>query len=161
MGGLVATPIPARSNFAMGSFPPAAFSAPTGQSNRDAAYYALNLSPQEQALYSRHLTNLNGPGGVDNSDGSRSTLYQAVQEHGGKFYSVPTVWDGRREVEPYTRQDGTTMDVPNSTALGNVAKLGWDAFPSYTTPEEADSRYDQMHGYMERDTADYMKQRGQ
>lgn len=131
-----------------------------------AAQQGLNLSPQEQALYSRHLTNLNGPGGVDNPpdeenpQGSRSTLYQSVQEHNGKFYSIPTVWDGKREIEPYARPDGSVMDVANPTALANVAKAGWDTFPSYATPDEADARYDQMHGYMDQDTADYMKQRG-
>src|SRR4051812_4169706 len=119
MGALMTAPIPARSNFAMMPFaqqPGATFPPPTSN-NSALASQELNLSPEEQALYSRHLTNLRGPGGVDNSDGSRSTLYQAVQEHNGKFYSVPTVWDGRREVEPYTRQDGSTMDVPNPTAL--------------------------------------------
>lgn len=134
---------------------------PPTSPNLVAAQQALTLNPQEQALYQRHLTNLNGPGGVDNPDGSRSTLYQSVQEHNGKFYSVPTVWDGKRETEPYTRPDGSTLDVPNQTALANVDKAGWETFPSYATPEAADDRYDQMHGYMEQDTADYMKQRGQ
>lgn len=135
--------------------------APPTSPNLIAAQQALQLSPQEQALYQRHLTNLTGPGGVDNPDGSRSTLYQSVQEHGGKFYNVPTVWDGKRETEPYTRGNGTVMDVPNSTALANVDKAGWDTFPAYATPEAADARYDQMHGYMDADTAAYMQQRGQ
>lgn len=128
------------------------------QSGLAAAHAALNLSPQEQALYQQHLTNLYGQGGVDNKDGSRSTLYQAVQEHNGKFYNIPTVWNGKREVEPYTTSDGTKMDVPNQTSLANVAKAGWNNFPSYNTPDEADARYDAMHKYMEQDTANYMKQ---
>lgn len=161
MGSMMTMPAPDRSTLAMGAYPPAAL-APVSRSNMDAAHMALNMSPQEQALYARHLTNLNGPGGVNNPDGSRSTLYQATQEGpGGKFYNIPTVWDGRREVEPYMLPNGSTMDVPNATTMANVAKTGWDTFPSYATPEAADSRYDQMHGYMERDTADYMKQRGQ
>jgi hypothetical protein len=138
------------------------FAQPPPQSNFAAAHAALNLTPQEQALYQRHLTNLNGPGGVDNPpdaqnpQGSRSTLYQAVQEHNGQFYSIPTVWDGKREVEPYTRPDGSVMDVPNQTALDKVAKTGWDQFPAYSTPDEADARYAQMHDYIDKDTADYM-----
>jgi hypothetical protein len=164
MGSMMATtPVPAQSNFAMMPFPqqqPAAQFPPPVSPNLIAAQQQMNLSPQEQALYSRHLTNLNGPGGVNNPDGSRSTLYQSVQEHGGKFYSIPTVWDGKREVQPYTRQDGSTMDVANPTALANVSKAGWDTFPSYPTADEADSRYDQMHGYMDQDTADYMKSIG-
>lgn len=119
----------------------------------------LKLTPQELALYQMHLQNLTGPGGVDNPDGSRSTLYQAVQEHNGKFYNVPTVWNGKREVEPYKRDDGTVMDVPNSAALANVEKVGWDKFPSYATPDEADARYDAMHKFMEQDTSQYLGSR--
>jgi hypothetical protein len=123
----------------------------------DEADEALGLNEQEADLYKRHLSNLNGPGGVDNPDGSRSSLYQAVQEHNDKFYNIPTVWNGKRETEPWTRpSDGKTFDVPNDTAMQNVAKEGWEKFPSYKTPDEADARYDQMHGFMERDTEDYL-----
>lgn len=141
---------------------PLSFAAPMmpQQTSLPQADAAMNLSPQEQALYMRHITNLYGPGGVDNADGSRSTLYQGVEPHDGRFYNVPTVWDGKREVQPFTKQDGSTMDIPNGTALNNVAKAGWGSFPSYSTPDQADARYDQMHGFMERDTADYMKNRG-
>jgi hypothetical protein len=132
---------------------------PQFQSNLPAARQMLNLNPQEQALYQRHLTNLMGVGGVDNPDGSRSTLYQSVQEHNGKFYNVPTIWNGKRETEPYTRPDGSTMDVPNQIALDNVAKAGWDSFPSYQTPDAADARYDQMHSFMEKDTQQYLGSR--
>lgn len=121
---------------------------------------ALGMNKQEADLYKRHLFNLYGSGGVDNPDGSRSSLYQAVQEHDGKFYNIPTVWNGKIETEPWTRpSDGKTFDVPNATALKNVQNEGWDSFPSYPTANEADERYDQMHGFMERDTADYMKLR--
>lgn len=115
---------------------------------------ALGLTQQEGDLYRRHLSNLTGPGGVTNPDGSRSTLYQSTQEHEGKFYNVPTVWNGKRETQPYTRPDGSTLDVPNDTAMANIRQEGWDKFPSYNTPEEADSRYDQMHQFMEQDVKD-------
>lgn len=127
-----------------------------GQTNFSKADEALGLSEQEGNLYKRHLENLYGTGGVDNPDGSRSSLYQAVQEHNGKFYNIPTVWNGKREVEPYTKSDGTVMDVPNKTALDNVEREGYDKFPSYSDPDEADARYDQMHGFMEKDTQDYL-----
>lgn len=118
---------------------------------------AMGFTQQEGDLYKRHLFNLYGSGGVDNPDGSRSSLYQAVQEHKGKYYNIPTVWDGKIETEKWNRPaDNKTFDVPNSTALGNVAKEGWDRFPSYSTPQEADERYDQMHQFMEQDTQDYM-----
>jgi hypothetical protein len=60
-------------------------------------------------------------------------------------------------VQPYTRQDGSTLDVANPTALANVAKAGWNTFPSSATPEAADERYGQMHDYLERDTSDYFR----
>lgn len=130
------------------------------QTNLDAAKKEMNLTPQEEALYQRHLTNLTGTGGVDNPDGSRSTLYQAVQEHDGKFYNIPTVWNGKREVEKWTDpKTGKIWDVPNKTALENVARSGWDKFPSYSTAEKADERYEQMHKFMERDTGTYLQHR--
>jgi hypothetical protein len=133
-----------------------------GPHNFDAAMKALNLNPQEQALYHRHLSNLWGAGGVDNSDGSRSSLYQAVQEHNGMFYNIPTVWNGKRETELYTHPvTGQVMDVPNKTALDNVERTGWDKFPSYATPDEADQRYENMHKFMEQDTHNYMQSKAQ
>lgn len=132
--------------------------APPTSPNYEQANKDLQLNPQEQALYQQHLTNLSGPGGVDNPDGSRSTLYQSVQEHNGKYYNVPTVWNGKRETEQYTQpQSGQVFDVPNQTALQNIGKAGWDTFPSYATPDEADERYDKMHDYMEKDTAAYLQ----
>lgn len=129
------------------------------QTNLPQADAAMNLSPQEQALYMRHIANLYGPGAVDNPDGSRSTLYQSVEPHDGQFYNIPTVWDGKREVQPYTRADGSVMDVANPTALNNVAKAGWNTFPAYPSPDVADARYEQMHRFLEQDTANYMKNR--
>jgi len=38
------------------------------QDNFTAATREMELTPQEQALYQRHLSNLYGPGGVDNPD---------------------------------------------------------------------------------------------
>ena len=136
-------------------------------SNMAAASQLLQLNPQEQALYQRHLDNLHGSGGVDNPpdaqhpQGSRSTLYQAVHERDGKFYNIPTVWNGKRETQPYTKPDGTVMDVPNATALANVGKAGWDKFPSYSTPDEADARYEAMHQFMDGDTSQFLAARKQ
>lgn len=140
---------------------PPAPAPPISQSNYTpssfgAANSALGMTPQEQALYQRHLTNLNGPGGVDNPDGSRSTLYQSVERHNGRYYNVPTVWNGKIETEKWTRpRDGKVFDIPNATARANIDKAGWDSFPSYASPDEADARYEKMHGFMEKDTAAY------
>ena len=126
---------------------------------------ALGLSPQEADLYKEHLMNLYGSGGVDNKDEagnvtSRSSLYQAtVQGPDDRWYNIPTVMNGKKEVEPYTKDDGTVMDVPNQTAMDNVRAKGWDRFPSYRSPEEADARYEDMHKFMEKDTGDYFAQK--
>jgi len=116
-------------------------------SNFDAANNDLNLTPQEQALYKRHLTNLTGPGGVDNPDGSRSTLFQMSVGLGDKFYNIPTVWDGKI-LEP-------------EAAIARARKEGIDKFPSYGSEEEAEARYQKMHDYMEKDTKQFLDQRAQ
>jgi len=124
----------------------------------------LNLTPQEQFLYQTHLNNLWGSGGVDHSDvpgGARSSLYQSVQEHEGKYYNIPTVWNGKIEAESWTKPEtGEVFDVPNKTALANVEATGWDKFPSYASGKEADTRYDEMHKYMEQDTDAYRNMAG-
>jgi len=114
-------------------------------SNFEAATADLKLTPQEQALYQRHVTNLTGPGGVDNADGSRSTLSQMSIERDGKTYNVPTVWDGKI--------------LPPADAMKRADQEGLDKFPSYGSQSEAEARYAQMHSYMEKDTAQYLQQR--
>lgn len=119
---------------------PVAIDSSVGSASTD-----LGLTPQEQGLYQRHLTNLTGSGGVDNPNGSRSTLYQAVVEHEGKFYNIPTVWDGKI--------------LNTDQAVGRVRGEGWDKFPSYGSAEDAEARYTKMHGYMERDTEQFLNAR--
>ena len=63
--------------------------------NFNAASQAMKMNPQEQALYQMHLQNLHGSGGVDNPDGSRSTLYQITVQFGDKTLVLPTVWGGK------------------------------------------------------------------
>jgi hypothetical protein len=113
------------------------------RSNLEAADKALHLTPQERALYERHLTNLVGPGGVNNPDGSRSTLFQTSFETDGKTYNVPTVYDGRI--------------LKPDDAIERARKEGLDKFPSYASEDEAEARYQQMHNYMERDTEQHFK----
>jgi hypothetical protein len=122
---------------------PYAFPLMPQQTNLPLADAAMNLSPQEQALYMRHITNLHGPGGVDNSDGSRSTLFQVSTEQNGKTYNVPTVYDGRI--------------LPPREAIDRANQQGIDSFPSYGSEDEAFKRYMQMHGFMDRDTGEYFR----
>jgi muramidase (phage lysozyme) len=121
---------------------------PVSEANLQAADAAMKLTPQEKALYQRHLTNLTGPGGVDNPDGSRSTLFQTTVEHDGKFYTIPTVYDGK------ILWDKNAPDKA-AAAVAKTAQIGWDKFPSYKTEDQAEARYQQMHTFMEKDTQIY------
>ena len=105
---------------------------------------ALNLTPEETNLYQHHIGNLQSGLAVRNptiapgEDRSTSTILQRVVEHDGRYYNIPSVWDGvilQREIDARKR----------------AAQLGWDYWPSYSTPEEADARYNLMHDAMEKD----------
>lgn len=111
----------------------------------DQAKTELGMTAQEQALYQRHLTNLTGAGGVDNPDGSRSTLFQMSFERDGKTYNIPTVWDGKI--------------LKPDEAIKRADREGIDKFPSYASEDEAEARYGKMHDYMEQDTARYLQKR--
>src|SRR5271166_6013636 len=78
---------PAATTIAGGANPPT--------SNLNAAARDMSLTPQETALYQQHLTNLYGPGGVDNPNGSRSTLFAVTAGFGDRTYVVPTVRNGK------------------------------------------------------------------
>lgn len=108
---------------------------PLGTANLEAADKELKLTPQEKALYQRHLKNLS-LGGVPNK-GETSTLFQTSVEIDGKIYNIPTVWDG--EI------------LPPDRAIDRAVKEGLDKFPSYASESEAEQRYQAMHGYMEKD----------
>lgn len=109
--------------------------------NFNAAHQELNLTPEEQALYQRHLENLSA-GGVKNADGSTSTLFQTSFEQNGRIYNIPTVWQ--------TAQ-GKPVIVPPAQAIKLANMEGIDKFPSYSTTEAAEGRYEAMHRFMERD----------
>jgi hypothetical protein len=117
---------------------------PVLQSGIPSAVSAGNtLTPQEQNLVQHHLDNLYGPGKVISPSGDDvSTVLQAVVDGpGGRYYNIPTVWDGK----------ALTVDE----ATERAAKAGWDKWPSYATPQQADLRYEWMHGALERDTERY------
>jgi hypothetical protein len=115
-----------------------------GIANFNAAIQAIGLTTQEQGLYRRHLANLTGPGGVDNPNGSRSTLFQMSFDQGGKTYNIPTVWDGK------------ILAPKDAVARANAEGIDKS---SYGGSDEAETRYQQMHGYMEKDTADLFQGR--
>ena len=118
---------------------------PVGDENFRAASTDMQLSPQEQFLYKMHLTNLTSSGGVDNPDGSRSTLYVNTFGIGDKTYVIPSVWNGK-------------ILAPDDS-LAKAKSKGLDNFPSYASEDEAKQRYNTMHSYMEKDTAKYLDTR--
>jgi hypothetical protein len=105
-------------------------------SHKDAADQALKLTKEEKNLYDHHLDNLS-KGGVQNADGSTSTLYAFTAQFDGKSYVIPTVW-------------GNEI-VSGDTAVANAKAEGLENFPSYPTDREAHDRYMQIHDYMEKD----------
>ena len=108
-----------------------------------AARDELKMTPQELQMYGRHLGNLRGPGGVDHPDGSRSTLMNMGVELGGKYYNLPRVYDGKI--------------LSPDDAIAKAQGLGLENFPSYKNREEAESRYNELHKFMEKDAAQFYR----
>lgn len=106
------------------------------------------LTPQESKLYNTHLRNLIGPGGVDNEDGSRSTVLTQISEYDGRYYLIPTVHEGK------ILNKGEKM---SEDANAIAEKNGLENYASYPTLEEAQARYAQLHKYMEKDTQTYQE----
>ena len=117
------------------------------QSNFMAAHQAMNLTPQEQSLYQLHLQNLYGSGGVDQPNGRRSSLYNTQFDVDGKTYIAPTVYGGQI--------------LPPAATIKKAFDQGLDKWPSYASPGEAENRYNKLHEYMNKDTMQYLQQRGQ
>lgn len=105
--------------------------------NMAAANSAMNLTPEEMALYQHHLNNLQ-KGGVQNSDGSTSTLYQLSFQDGDRTYNIPTIY-GNTRLDP-------------EDAIARAYKTGLQKFPSYASPFAAENRYQKLHNYLEADT---------
>lgn len=93
-------------------------------------------SAEEQYMYQHHAQNLK-KGGVKNPDGSTSTYRAIGVEQDGKYYMIPTIWNGKK--------------VSDDEAMKNVDKVGWDKFPSYANQSEAEARYKVLHDVMEQD----------
>lgn len=116
---------------------PAPLSQQPSPSHMQEADAIMGLTPQEKYLYQYHLNNLNGNGKVLNADGRTSTIKQTTVEIGGRTYNLPTVWDGQLH--------------SGKEAADHARQMGLQNFPSYASDQEAQARYDQMHGFMEQD----------
>ena len=106
----------------------------------------MSLTPQEQYLYQHHLDNLHGTGKVMQPGGDISTILQTVVPGpDNRYYNIPMVWDGKV--------------LSREAAGAKAAEVGWDKWPSYDTPRAADTRYMQMHSYMDRDVGVWRNRR--
>jgi hypothetical protein len=115
--------------------------------NMDAAHKEMNLSPEEKSLYQRHLTNMTSDKGVDNPDGTRSTIYDISVDNNGRVYNIPTIYDGKK--------------LSPDAAMNKADEQGWHTFPNYSSQELADARYNRMHDFMENDIKDYQAKQQQ
>lgn len=105
----------------------------------------LSLTPQEQNLYRYHLDNLYGTGKIRQGRDISTVLQTVVTGPDNRYYNIPTVWGGKI--------------LSPEAAQAKAAEIGWDKWPSYETPDAADARYMQMHGYFDRDIGVYRNQR--
>jgi hypothetical protein len=107
----------------------------------------MQLTPQEQYLYGIHLQNLQETnGGIPSQEqpGYKHSLLQiGWPAPDGRTYNIPSVWDGRLHTE--------------DEAIDHAIEIGLEKFPSYASQEEAEARYGQMHGYMERDMNEWAR----
>lgn len=110
---------------------------------REAEQALGGLSPEERALYARHLYNLYSGEGVRHDNGDVSTLYATTVERDGRTYIVPTVSGGR------------IGDADE--AIDAAVRSGMRDLPHYPSEEEAQARYMAMHAFMDRDVGDFIK----
>jgi hypothetical protein len=95
-----------------------------------------NWTPQELFLYNHHIQNL-ARGGARNPQGGISTILNITAQFGKRHYVLPTIWDNQF----------LTADQ----AIERAKQVGLDKFPSYKSEKEANSRYEQLHTFMEKD----------
>lgn len=118
---------------------------------------AMGLTPQEAGLYNLHFKNLWGEGGVDNADGSRSTLFAtdgALRADEVAKYNLPSSYVGKTFIVP-TVKNGSIISP--TKAFDNALEEGIEKYPHYDSHEQAMGRYMQMHDHMEKDTEDYQE----
>lgn len=107
-------------------------------SDRDDYVRALLGTKQEQNLYKHHLNNLmTGGAYLSGPQGPVSTVRGMSVGIGGKTYMLPRIWGNR--------------ELSEDDAIARAEKQGLQTFPSYPSPEAAESRYNTLHDFMEQD----------
>jgi hypothetical protein len=121
---------------------------PSAQANLSA------YTEQERHLVEHHQQMMTSGKAVHNADGSTSTVLQRVVEHDGKFYSIPSVYDGK-----IVRGEENVIKAALEEGKAHGSADGWSYWPSYDTPDQADNRYlkplkkggKSLHDIMEQD----------
>lgn len=107
---------------------------------------SLKMTPQEQAFYKRHLSNL-GKGPLATQSGGQSTVLGTTVGSDGKVYLVPTIWGDQKLQAFDPNKPGEMKHIMNMIEEAG----GLDTFPSYASEEEAQKRYKSIHEFMEQD----------
>jgi len=106
---------------------PLQFSAPEG------------LTPKERNLLDYHRDNLRKGTYATLPNGDIASVYiTGVEGPGAKIYNVPGYWNGQLHTDVAEIQE-------------HAKNIGWDRFPSYATPQEADMAADKVHQIIEDD----------
>lgn len=92
---------------------------------------------QEKFLYQHHLNNFRR-GGVPHPSGDISTYLSRGFGINGRYYVLPGVWEGQ-------------IIDDEDEILRRAHAAGLENFPSYSSPEEGEARYQVLHQLMERD----------
>lgn len=117
-----------------------------GAANRPLEFANYSLPGKEGALIEYHRDNLRNGTYLDKG-GDISTVYiTGIDGPGGKTYNVPGYWDGKLHTDPKEIGD-------------HAAELGWDKWPSYATPQQADAAAKRVHKIVEDDTTKFRQQK--
>jgi hypothetical protein len=98
----------------------------------------MGLTEQERHLYEHHANNLRTGNYVIQPTGQTSTIRQIPVQHNGRWYSVPTIWDGKE----LKRGDA----IRRALSEGSIER-----WPSAGSEQELQDRYSTLHDMMEAD----------
>lgn len=99
-----------------------------------------SFSPQERRLVEYHRETLRMNEQLDDEKGTTTVYITGVQGPDGREYLIPGYFAGQRQ-------------SPEASAL-RASLIGWDKYPSYKSPEEAQNAVNRLHTVIEGDMVD-------
>jgi|SRR5262245_10193819 len=103
---------------------------------REPGELMANWASDQRYTYQHHYNNLL-KGGVKQKDDSTSTFRAIGVDIGGKYYMLPTIWDGKQ--------------VSNKEAVKRAKEVGLDSFISDKRRDRAEKMYEDVHQKMMED----------